>query len=58
VFYTVPVAVEYSLTPLGRTLTETVSVLAHWVENNMDAVLAAQAAYDEANLLKTKEPTA
>lgn len=57
-FYTVPVAVEYSLTPLGRTLTETVSVLAHWVENNMDAVLAAQAAYDEANLLKMKEPTA
>ncbi|SFT96647.1 DNA-binding transcriptional regulator, HxlR family [Kosakonia arachidis] len=58
VFYTVPVSVEYSLTPLGRTLTETVSVLAHWVEKNMDAVLAAQTAYDEANVLKMKEPTA
>ncbi|MGG7446165.1 winged helix-turn-helix transcriptional regulator [Kosakonia oryzendophytica] len=57
VFYTVPVSVEYSLTPLGRTLTETVSVLAHWVEHNMDAVLAAQVAYDEANAPKIKEPT-
>lgn len=48
VFATVPVTVEYSLTPLGRTLTETVSALAHWAEHNMDAVLAAQAAYDRA----------
>ena len=48
VFATVPVTVEYSLTTLGRTLTETVSALAHWAEHNMDAVLAAQAAYDAA----------
>lgn len=46
VFATVPVTVEYALTPLGRTLTETVAALAHWAERNMDAVLAAQAAYD------------
>lgn len=46
VFPTVPVTVEYALTPLGGTLTETVSALAHWAESNMDAVLAAQAAYD------------
>jgi DNA-binding HxlR family transcriptional regulator len=46
VFATVPVTVEYSLTPLGRTLTETVSALAHWAEHNIEAVLAAQAAYD------------
>jgi DNA-binding HxlR family transcriptional regulator len=45
---TVPV-VEYSLTPLGQTLTETVTVLAHWVERNMDAIVAAQSAYDAAN---------
>jgi len=45
-FATVPVTVEYALTPLGRTLTETVAALAHWAERNMDAVLAAQAAYD------------
>lgn len=44
---TVPVTVEYALTPLGRTLTDTVSALAHWAESNMDAVLAAQRAYDE-----------
>ncbi|MDQ0390709.1 DNA-binding HxlR family transcriptional regulator [Labrys monachus] len=49
VFATVPVTVEYALTPLGRTLTETVSALAHWAERNMDAVLAAQRAYDEAS---------
>ena len=46
VFPTVPVTVEYAMTPLGRTLTETVAALAHWAERNMDEVLAAQAAYD------------
>lgn len=49
IFATVPVTVEYSLTPLGQTLTETVTVLAHWVENNIDAIVAAQSAYDAAN---------
>lgn len=46
---TVPVTVEYALTPLGATLTRTVSALAHWAEHNMDAILAAQAAYDAAS---------
>lgn len=45
---TVPVSVDYALTPLGRTLTETVAAFAHWAEHNMDAVLAAQIAYDAA----------
>lgn len=45
---TVPVRVEYALTPLGRTLTETVAAFAHWAERNMGAVFAAQAAYDAA----------
>ena len=45
-FPTVPVTVEYAVTPLGLTLTETVAALAHWAERNMDEVLAAQAAYD------------
>lgn len=49
VYATVPVTVEYALTPLGRTLTETVATLAHWAERNMDAVLAAQKAYDAAS---------
>ncbi|MGB0670345.1 MAG: winged helix-turn-helix transcriptional regulator [Rhodospirillales bacterium] len=48
VFATVPVTVEYSLTPLGRNLTTVVSAFTHWAEANMDAVLAAQAAYDGA----------
>lgn len=48
VFPTVPVTVEYALTPLGQTLTDTVAALAHWAEQNMAAVLAAQAAYDTA----------
>lgn len=48
VFPTVPVTVEYALTPLGKTLNETVAALAHWAEHNMDAVLAAQVAYDAA----------
>ncbi len=46
---TVPVSVDYALTPLGQTLTETVAAFAHWAELNMDAVLAAQAAYDTAS---------
>lgn len=46
-FATVPVTVEYALTPLGLTLTETVAALAHWAERNMDAVIEAQVAYDQ-----------
>ncbi|WP_254844800.1 winged helix-turn-helix transcriptional regulator [Dickeya dadantii] len=49
VFNTVPVTVEYALTPLGDTLTETVATLAHWAEKNIDAVLTAQAAWDAAS---------
>jgi DNA-binding HxlR family transcriptional regulator len=47
VFATVPVTVEYALTPLGKTLTDCVSELAHWAERNMDEVLAAQKSYDK-----------
>lgn len=42
-----PVTVEYSLTPLGATLAETIEHLSRWAESNMPAVLAAQRAYDE-----------
>lgn len=45
---TVPITVEYALTPLGATLTQTVAALAHWAETHMDAVRAAQLAYDAA----------
>ena len=35
---TVPVTVEYALTPLGHTLTDTVAALAHWAEHNMPEI--------------------
>lgn len=44
---TVPVTVEYSLTPLGETLTKAVARFAHWAEANMDAIHKAQKAYDK-----------
>ncbi|MBT9288456.1 winged helix-turn-helix transcriptional regulator [Prosthecodimorpha staleyi] len=46
VFATVPVTVEYSITPLGRTLVETAQALTRWAEANVEAIVAAQAAYD------------
>lgn len=46
-FPTVPVTVEYSITPLGRTLAETVEALARWAETHIETVLAAQRAYDD-----------
>lgn len=46
VFPTVPVTVEYSLTPLGQTLTQTVGLMVEWAQQHGDAVLAAQRAYD------------
>jgi DNA-binding HxlR family transcriptional regulator len=45
-FPTVPVTVEYSLTPLGRTLKQAVSALTHWAEENMPQIMAAQQEYD------------
>jgi DNA-binding HxlR family transcriptional regulator len=46
VFATVPVTVEYALTDLGATLSNTVEALAHWAERNFEAVLASQREYD------------
>ncbi len=45
-FPTVPVTVEYSLTPLGRTLTKTFVALQSWAESNFESVLKAQQRYD------------
>lgn len=52
VFATVPVTVEYALTPLGTTLSQSLRVLIDWSEANIEAITAAQRAYD-ANLGKT-----
>jgi DNA-binding HxlR family transcriptional regulator len=43
---TVPVTVEYSITPLGSTLAEAVDPLRDWAEQNLKDVLAAQRRYD------------
>ena len=42
-FATVPVTVEYSLTPLGETLVGPVSAIRDWAEGHIEEVLAAQA---------------
>lgn len=44
---TVPVTVEYALTGLGECLTANVGPLLRWAEANMEAIKAAQAAYDQ-----------
>jgi DNA-binding HxlR family transcriptional regulator len=46
VFPTVPVTVEYSITPLGRTLSSKIAAVTEWAESNIEAVLAAQESYD------------
>lgn len=46
VFATVPVTVEYSLTELGRTLSQTVHQLTLWAEAHIGEVEEAQRRYD------------
>jgi DNA-binding HxlR family transcriptional regulator len=46
VYAEVPPRVEYSLTPLGRTLVEILAQVKQWAEGNIDAILAAQHAFD------------
>lgn len=46
VFPTVPVTVEYSLTPLGRTLTEPLAAIRDWAERHIEEVLAARARHE------------
>lgn len=45
---TVPVTVEYSITPLGRTLAATVDGLRMWAEAHIGDVQRAQKRYDRA----------
>jgi DNA-binding HxlR family transcriptional regulator len=46
VYPTVPVTVEYTLTPLGRSLGEAVAVIRNWAYGNMARIEAARRAYD------------
>jgi DNA-binding HxlR family transcriptional regulator len=43
---TVPVTVDYSITPLGKTLASTVDALRLWAETHIEDVLNAQRKYD------------
>jgi DNA-binding HxlR family transcriptional regulator len=43
---TVPVTVEYSITPLGTTLAAAVDPLRDWAESHLKEVLASQRRYD------------
>ena len=43
---TVPVTVEYSITPFGATLASAVDPLRDWAESNLKEVLNAQRRYD------------
>jgi DNA-binding HxlR family transcriptional regulator len=43
---TVPVTVEYSITPLGVTLAAAVDPLRDWAESHLKEVLASQRRYD------------
>ena len=45
---TVPVTVEYSITPLGRTLSATVDNLRIWAETHIEQVVQSQQKYDAA----------
>ncbi len=45
---TVPPAVHYSLTPLGRSLDGPLAAVRAWAERHITAVVAARATYDEA----------
>jgi DNA-binding HxlR family transcriptional regulator len=45
---TVPITVEYAMTPLCGTLTGTVNALRAWAETHIEEVLAAQQRYDAA----------
>jgi DNA-binding HxlR family transcriptional regulator len=44
---TVPVRVDYELTPLGRTLVPVLGALKDWSETHIEQVLAAREAFDD-----------
>ena len=45
----VPVRVDYDLTPLGRTLMPLIAAIKSWAETHMPEVKAARSSYDDAS---------
>jgi DNA-binding HxlR family transcriptional regulator len=54
VYPTVPVTVEYALTPLGSSLGEAVSVIRDWAYAHMNEIDQARARYDAVSRQSTK----
>ena len=52
---TVPVTVDYRLTPLGRSLLVVIAGLTEWAERHMDEVLVARDSYDSAQPAPSRE---
>ena len=46
VYPTVPPMVEYSLTPLGETLVEPLTVICHWAEDHLHEVASARSRHN------------
>ena len=46
-FPAVPVTVEYSITELGKTLSDAVYKLTHWAEEHYEEIVQAQELYDK-----------
>lgn len=42
-----PIAVEYRITPLGKTLRDPIDALLEWADDHLPAIVAARSAYDE-----------
>ena len=47
---TVPISVEYAVTPLGTTLASAVTVVIDWAQDHIELVMQSQRAYDQALL--------
>ena len=47
IYASVPLKVEYKLTPLGRTLISLLDSIRVWAENHIEPMLEAQATYDQ-----------
>ncbi|OYW32215.1 MAG: transcriptional regulator [Azorhizobium sp. 12-66-6] len=45
-YATVPVTVEYAITPLGASLADTLAPLARWAEVHLGEIIAARATFD------------
>jgi DNA-binding HxlR family transcriptional regulator len=58
VYPVIPPRVEYSLTPLGRTLDEPLRALAVWAQEHLPQVRAAQQAFDARGPAESGNPAA